>query len=140
MPELPEVETLCRQLHDRIAGEKILKTAVYDDKFASLESVRGCIIEAVRRSGKTIELRLNDGRSVAIHLRMTGRLFWRQDKKREPLSAILYIIVNVHLLNVLLYLLPVVNQVMESHLLQIMIVIFLQADKHLVDDTIVLWT
>ena len=84
MPELPEVETLCRQLHDRIAGEKILKTAVYDDKLASLESVRGCIIEAVQRSGKTIELRLNDGRSVTIHLRMTGRLFWRQDKKREP--------------------------------------------------------
>jgi formamidopyrimidine-DNA glycosylase len=84
MPELPEVETLCRQLHDRIAGGEILTTAVYDDKLTGLGSVRGCIIETVRRSGKTIVLRLNDGRSVAIHLRMTGRLFWRQDKKREP--------------------------------------------------------
>ncbi len=84
MPELPEVETLCRQLHARIAGKKILATAVYDDKLAGLGSVRGRMIKAVRRSGKTIVLMLNDGRSITIHLRMTGRLLWQQDRKREP--------------------------------------------------------
>lgn len=83
MPELPEVETLCRQLHERIAGGKILATIVYDDKLAGLENVRGRMIEEVRRSGKTIMIMLNDGRCIAIHLRMTGRLFWHQNKKKE---------------------------------------------------------
>jgi len=83
MPELPEVETLCRQLHDKISGEKILATIVYDDKLAGLENVGGQMIEEVRRSGKTILIMLNEGRRIAIHLRMTGRLLWRQDNRKE---------------------------------------------------------
>ncbi len=83
MPELPEVETLCRQLQEKIAGEKIKATTVYDHKFDGLESINGCVIKAVRRSGKTIVLMLNNGRSVVVHLRMTGRLFWQQGKKIE---------------------------------------------------------
>ncbi|PKN18211.1 MAG: formamidopyrimidine-DNA glycosylase [Deltaproteobacteria bacterium HGW-Deltaproteobacteria-6] len=83
MPELPEVETLCRQLNAKIAGEKILETIVYDDKLAGLENVKGQMIEKVQRIGKTIVIMLSDGRNIAIHLRMTGRLFWRQDIKLE---------------------------------------------------------
>lgn len=83
MPELPEVETLCRQLHEKIAGREILATMVYDDKLAGLENVRGRAIEEVRRSGKTIVLKLSDSRSIAIHLRMTGRLLWHQNKTKE---------------------------------------------------------
>lgn len=83
MPELPEVETLCRQLHDRIAGEKIISTAVYDDKLAGIANIKGRRVINVHRSGKTIMIMLDDGRSLAIHLRMTGRLLWKQDKKRE---------------------------------------------------------
>jgi len=83
MPELPEVETLCRQLHARIVGKKILSTIVYDDKLSGLEHVRGRVIIDVRRSGKTILIILNDDRRIAIHLRMTGRLLWRQDNTKE---------------------------------------------------------
>ena len=83
MPELPEVETLCRQLHAKIAGAKILKTIVYDDKLAGLGDVSGKIVEAVQRRGKMIIIVLNNSRSIAIHLRMTGRLLWHQNKKRE---------------------------------------------------------
>jgi len=84
MPELPEVETLCRQLQVKIAGTKIQGTLAYDEKLRGLEKISGCTIEKIRRSGKTIVLILHDGRAVAIHLRMTGRLLWHQDKKREP--------------------------------------------------------
>jgi len=83
MPELPEVETLCRQLHKKIAGEKILATKIYDEKLAGLENVRGRRIEEVRRFGKSIEIVLDDGRSIVIHLRMTGRLLWHQNKAKE---------------------------------------------------------
>jgi formamidopyrimidine-DNA glycosylase len=84
MPELPEVETLCRQLHQKAAGAKILRTTVYDKKLAGLESIRGCVIAGVHRRGKTIHLILNDGRSILIHLRMTGRLFWWNGDTKEP--------------------------------------------------------
>lgn len=84
MPELPEVETLCRQLQARIAGETIRATAVFDTKLDGIENVQGRIIREVRRSGKTIIMVLDDGRSIAIHLRMTGRLFWQQGKIRLP--------------------------------------------------------
>ena len=84
MPELPEVETLCRQLHQKVVGAKILLTAVHDEKLAGLENISESVIDDVRRCGKTIHLILNDGRSVLIHLRMTGRLFWRKQETREP--------------------------------------------------------
>ncbi|MDD4357521.1 MAG: bifunctional DNA-formamidopyrimidine glycosylase/DNA-(apurinic or apyrimidinic site) lyase [Smithellaceae bacterium] len=84
MPELPEVETLCRQLHQKAVGAKILRTTVYDEKLAGQESIRGCVVCDVLRCGKTIHLILNDGRSVLIHLRMTGRLFWRDQETKEP--------------------------------------------------------
>jgi formamidopyrimidine-DNA glycosylase len=83
MPELPEVETLCRQLHKKIVGAKILRTDVLDDKLAGLENIRECVIDEVRRCGKTIHLILNDGRSVLVHLRMSGRLFWKAQNTRE---------------------------------------------------------
>ena len=36
MPELPEVETLSRQLRKEICGCKILSSKVYDDKLANI--------------------------------------------------------------------------------------------------------
>lgn len=84
MPELPEVETLCRQLQVKIAGKQITGTTVYDEKLAGFGNVSGCRIEDVRRYGKTIVVKLDDKRRIAIHLRMTGRLFWRPDDAREP--------------------------------------------------------
>lgn len=86
MPELPEVETLCRQLRDRISGEKILMTIVYDDKLAGLENLGGRVIEEVHRHGKTLSLGMDDGRSIVIHLRMSGRLFWHTSKTTRPHS------------------------------------------------------
>lgn len=84
MPELPEVETLCRQLQEKIAGKKILAAKVFDHKLDGIANVRGMRICGVCRRGKTVEMRLHDGRSIVIHLRMTGRLFWRADRKKEP--------------------------------------------------------
>jgi formamidopyrimidine-DNA glycosylase len=86
MPELPEVETLSRQLQERICGGKILATEVYDDKLADVRSLKGRIVKAVERRGKTVVIILNDGNSVFIHLRMTGRLFWQEDSTRPKHS------------------------------------------------------
>jgi formamidopyrimidine-DNA glycosylase len=86
MPELPEVESLCRQLQKKIAGKKISSSEVYDSKLAHVVDIRGRSIAAVRRMGKTIEVILNDGNSVLIHLRMTGRLLWQKESERPKHS------------------------------------------------------
>ncbi|MDD3248930.1 MAG: bifunctional DNA-formamidopyrimidine glycosylase/DNA-(apurinic or apyrimidinic site) lyase [Smithellaceae bacterium] len=84
MPELPEVETLCRQLQATIDGKKILATKIFDHKLVNIANVRGMRICGVCRRGKTIRMRLHDGRSIVIHLRMTGRLLWREDSGKDP--------------------------------------------------------
>ncbi len=86
MPELPEVETLSRQLQEKICGGKILATEVYDDKLDGIKNLKGRIITAVERKGKTVAILLDDGNCVLIHLRMTGRLFWQKDSARPKHS------------------------------------------------------
>jgi formamidopyrimidine-DNA glycosylase len=58
MPELPEVETLCRQLQIRIVGKKISSTEVYDTKLTNLKNLRGKRITEAKRKGKTIGINL----------------------------------------------------------------------------------
>jgi len=82
MPELPEVETLCRQLQEKICGRKMLVSEVYDEKLAGIKNLKGRIVSAVERRGKTITILLDDGKSLLIHLRMTGRLLWQKDSPR----------------------------------------------------------
>jgi formamidopyrimidine-DNA glycosylase len=82
MPELPEVETLCRQLQETICGRKILESVVYDEKLAGIKNLKGRKISSVERRGKTVTILLDDRNSVLIHLRMTGRLFWQKDSIR----------------------------------------------------------
>ena len=86
MPELPEVETLSRQLQEKICGGKILATEVYDDKLAGIKNLKGRIVKAIERQGKTVAILLDDGNSVLVHLRMTGRLFLQNDSARPKHS------------------------------------------------------
>ncbi|MFZ3114893.1 MAG: bifunctional DNA-formamidopyrimidine glycosylase/DNA-(apurinic or apyrimidinic site) lyase [Syntrophales bacterium] len=80
MPELPEVETLCRQLKEVIAGKKVLATRILDVKLGALENMAGHTMLMPYRIGKGLNLPLNNGQTLRLHLRMTGRLLWQ----REP--------------------------------------------------------
>ncbi|HET8975831.1 MAG TPA: bifunctional DNA-formamidopyrimidine glycosylase/DNA-(apurinic or apyrimidinic site) lyase [Solirubrobacterales bacterium] len=81
MPELPEVETVCRQLEPEIEGHTIERLEVLDARWcrpvvpAELEAeVSGRRIEGLGRRGKYMLLALDDGRTLVMHLRMTGNL------------------------------------------------------------------
>lgn len=83
MPELPEVETVRRQLEGRVVGRRIIALEILDDKFTSpaapaelAADVAGRRIDAVGRRGKYLLLHLDSGDALAVHLRMTGRLHW----------------------------------------------------------------
>jgi len=76
MPELPEVETIVRELRQKLRGEtftglKIFwsRTFVNDQNMA----LPGQQIKSVERKGKYIIFQLSEG-FLIIHLRMTGQL------------------------------------------------------------------
>lgn len=88
MPELPEVETLCRQLQKKICGRMILATEIYDKKLDGIKNIKTGRIISVERQGKTIIISLDHGDSIKIHLRMTGRLFWQKRSDIPPYSRL----------------------------------------------------
>ena len=81
MPELPEVETIRRQLAPRVTGRTIADAEVLDPLWcaprapADLEdALRGRRIERLDRRGKYLLLALDDDGFLVMHLRMTGNL------------------------------------------------------------------
>lgn len=77
MPELPEVETLRRQLRQVIVGATIIKTGIIDAKLGTLKGIAGETVSGIRRHGKTLAIELAVNRSLVLHFRMTGRLLWQ---------------------------------------------------------------
>jgi len=79
MPELPEVETIARGLRTlirgkRIGGVRVAWARTVDARSDPLASLAGHRIEDVGRIGKFVAITIEDGRTLAIHLRMTGSL------------------------------------------------------------------
>jgi formamidopyrimidine-DNA glycosylase len=86
MPELPEVETVCRQLEPEIEARRIERLEVYDKRWcrpvapAKLEAdVGGRTIEGLGRRGKYLLLGLDSEQTLVMHLRMTGNLVLVED-------------------------------------------------------------
>jgi formamidopyrimidine-DNA glycosylase len=86
MPELPEVETINRQLSQKITGKKIKEIKVLRKKnFKGDKSkVIGQKITAVRRQAKVIIIDLNNNFHLLIHLKMTGQLIFRKKLNAKP--------------------------------------------------------
>jgi len=81
MPELPEVETVARQLDPLLRGGWVLGIEVYDPTVAEprVGEVVGMHVDRVFRRGKQVVIQLDEPgarRWLAIHLRMTGRLLF----------------------------------------------------------------
>jgi formamidopyrimidine-DNA glycosylase len=76
MPELPEVETLCRQLRQVVSASKISEIQVLDHKIGEVGGLAGREILAVNRQGKMLELEVTGNLVIVFHFRMTGRLLW----------------------------------------------------------------
>jgi formamidopyrimidine-DNA glycosylase len=86
MPELPEVETLCRQL-DSVLSDAVLQSAVvYDQRLPGVPVPGGRRVQSVRRSGKSVAIHFDGSLTLLIHLRMTGRLCWKTRQLRPPYS------------------------------------------------------
>ena len=91
MPELPEVETVARQLAPLVRERTVVGLRVLDPslKRGSFPRVAGRQVVDVTRSGKRVLFRFSPGPRrddalwLAVHLRMTGRLIWVDEARRS---------------------------------------------------------
>jgi len=82
MPELPEVETVARDLRPRIVGATIVgarcswaRTLRTHTPEAFAEAIAGRRVEEVGRRAKLVVVGLSGAATLTIHLKMTGQLF-----------------------------------------------------------------
>jgi formamidopyrimidine-DNA glycosylase len=89
MPELPEVESAVRRLRRALVGKRIERVSLAHRSLrrrlspSRLRSLRGARIHSVDRQGKHQLIRLDDGRVLHAHFRMTGD--WHLDRATDAL-------------------------------------------------------
>jgi formamidopyrimidine-DNA glycosylase len=88
MPELPEVETVVRQLEPEVEGHRIERLEVLDERWSRPllpqvlgAEVSGATVERLSRRGKYILMGLDGERTLVMHLRMTGNLILREGEE-----------------------------------------------------------
>ena len=87
MPELPEVETIRRDLTEVLVGKKISDVQIVHkspiqgsaDKFRKI--LLGKKVKQIERIGKLMMFDLSDDHFLLVHLKMTGQLIYRYDHK-----------------------------------------------------------
>ncbi len=90
MPELPEVETVVRGLREPLVGRRIDSVWYEREKVIQLPSaelfsarIKGQTVKAINRRAKYILCEL-DHDILAVHLKMTGRLFVAAPENQPP--------------------------------------------------------
>src|SRR3989338_5240737 len=93
MPELPEVETIKRELEKAVLGKKITEVCVHNPKVIREPSVEkfkkgltGTGIKNIKRLAKVLILELSNTKSLVIHLKMTGQLVYPGSGKTSRVS------------------------------------------------------
>ncbi len=89
MPELPEVETIVRELQHLVGktfrGFRLHNTGSLKGRLADFfRALQNRRLEALSRRGKYICFHLAGGLTFTIHLRMTGKLLWTLGEKDRP--------------------------------------------------------
>ncbi len=91
MPELPEVESVARDLDCRVRGRQILAAQLLRPRLAPeipseafTASLSGSRINFVYRRGKNILFDLNNGKTLLTHLRMSGRFMLLSADDDDP--------------------------------------------------------
>ncbi len=96
MPELPEVETIVRQLKDKILGRTIIDLKIIDEKVVhkNVAQFLHAPIRSVTRRGKAIIIS-SEKKHLLAHLRMTGHFYHVTDLKdtsyKRYLTGIFYL-------------------------------------------------
>jgi formamidopyrimidine-DNA glycosylase len=99
MPELPEVETIRRELEREAVGKRIKAVEVHgtrtvrrQTKKVFISRLEGTKITGVSRRGKYLLVKLDSGDVLVVHLRMSGQL--RRATPKEPVAKHTHVIIT----------------------------------------------
>jgi formamidopyrimidine-DNA glycosylase len=99
MPELPEVETIRRQLEREVVGKRVktvevsgTRTVRRQPKKQFISRLTDTKFTSARRRGKYLELGLDSGDLLFIHLRMSGQL--RRVPTKEEMAKHTHVVVT----------------------------------------------
>lgn len=103
MPELPEVETIARDLEKEVVGKRIKTVEVttmrsirrHRQRKMFTDRLEGKKIIGVERRGKYMLVRLEEGDVLIIHLGMSGQLV-RAKTSKEKLAKHTHIVITLH--------------------------------------------
>lgn len=91
MPELPEVELVARSLDRLVSGRRISEAALVRSRLAPdtlpnefAERLSGAAIRFVHRRGKHVLFDLDNGQTLIVHLRMSGRFLLLRSDHENP--------------------------------------------------------
>ncbi len=91
MPELPEVETVRRKLAPHLTGRTIVRARIDDPRLVRPEPpdavaarLTGARVTGLGRRGKHLLIGLDDGGTLAVHLRMTGNFLVGEGATERP--------------------------------------------------------
>lgn len=103
MPELPEVETIRRELEPKLLGRRITGCGIlrpdiigHPSPAAFRRGLTGRRITGVARRAKYLIIGLDSGRSLIFHLRLSGALIFKKTKAPELRHGRLIITMGKH--------------------------------------------
>lgn len=90
MPELPEVETIRQGIIQKLKGKEIAGVDIRVPKIfvGDVQDIIGAKIIDAKRVAKVLEIVLDNGYSILIHLKMTGQLIY--EGKENPFTHLVY--------------------------------------------------
>lgn len=80
MPELPEVETIRRQLSSILVGKRVVNIEIREEKSYLGPVSIDKVVAGMGRVGKYLYFDFDDGSMWEVHLKMTGRLVWDREE------------------------------------------------------------
>lgn len=93
MPELPEVETIKRELEKVVLNKRIMEVIINNPKVIKepkredfVKGLRNVTIKNILRKGKLLILELSTGKSLVIHLKLTGQLVYPGNARLSRVS------------------------------------------------------
>ena len=91
MPELPEVELVVQSLNKLVSNRKVVVAELFRERLAPFNpppdfaaKLSGSTIMRVHRRGKHILFDLNNGNTLIVHLRMSGRFMLLPLERENP--------------------------------------------------------
>jgi formamidopyrimidine-DNA glycosylase len=104
MPELPEVETIRRDLARDLKGKRIKEVEILNPKVIKgpkpaqfKQRLKGAYFKDFLRRAKVLAIKLSNGNYLVVHLRMTGQLVYAA--KKEEKARVVFTLSNRRYLN-----------------------------------------